>query len=523
MSMPPSDSELIHQYARTGSQAAFSELVHRHVDLVYSAARRKIDSAHLAEEITQSVFLDLAKSAARLKPGTPLVAWLYVVTRRTAIDAIRQEARRKIREQTATEIAAMTSSEPPWKELEPLLDEALEKLSAKDRSALLLRFFENKNLRDVGEALGISDDAAQKRVTRATGQLRSIFARRGIAVGSGGLIAALSANATQAAPAALGATISTQVLASLTAPQAVLLHTSKTILMTTAQKALLATALALAGGFLLYDLQSKSTDHIATQTLQKEIDALRANNNHAAGELNATRQKIAAAKAELLQKAQASPAADPGAEAALEAWLERVKFLKDRLEKMPEKQIPELKFLTDADWLGAARSENLKTDWEIAEALGYLRACAKGSPQVAGNLQTAMLAYLKANNDRPPTDIMELKNYLATPLDEEILRHYETVASNDPVKRFGKQVIIRDQDVVIDEDADAHIFITRTGSGMQNISRNRDKVRAAADAYAKANQGQTPTEANQLIPYLSSPLDAARLEHYWQTVKGRKW
>lgn len=521
--MSPSDAELIDLYVRDSSQAAFGELVRRHLDLVYSAARRTVGSQDLAEEVAQSVFLDLAKSASRLKAGAPLVAWLYVVTRRTAIDVVRRETRRQIREQTSAEIAAMNAAEPDWNDLAPMLDEAMETLPAKDRSAILLRFFENKNLREIGQVLGISDDAAQKRIARATEQLRRRFAKRGLAVGAGGLVAAIAANAVQAAPTELGTTIASQTLASVTAQHAAIAHVAKTIAMTTVQKALLATALALAGGCFLYDQHSRSADARETQALQNEIDSVRSKNEQLARDQALALQQLATAKADLAEKARVSPTADPGAEVALEAWLERVKFLKDQLEKMPEKKIPELQFLTDEDWLGATRNEKFKTDWEIANALSYLRSCAKGSQQVAGNLRSAMLAYLKANNDRLPTDIMELKSYLQTPLEDEILSHYETVSSNDSDKRFGNQVCIRDKDVVIDEDSDVHIFITRSGSGMQSISKNRDKVRAAATAYAQANNGQQATETNQLIPYLPSPLDTARLEHYWQTVKGRKW
>src|SRR4051812_15268130 len=100
-----SDNELLRQYVRDGSNPAFSELVRRYLDAVYSAALRQVRSTALAEEIAQSVFLDLSKSAAKLKANQPLIAWLYLVTRRTAIDVIRRESRRHARERIALEIA----------------------------------------------------------------------------------------------------------------------------------------------------------------------------------------------------------------------------------------------------------------------------------------------------------------------------------------------------------------------------------------------------------------------------------
>lgn len=155
-----SDLDLLQQYARTNSQDAFTALVQRHVHLVYSAARRQVRSPQLAEEVTQSVFIDLARQGGRLDPAQPLAAWLSVVTRRTAVDVIRRESRRQAREQAAAEIAAMKTPPSSWSRISEVLDEAMESLDEADRSALLLRFFENRSLREVGAALRLSEDAA---------------------------------------------------------------------------------------------------------------------------------------------------------------------------------------------------------------------------------------------------------------------------------------------------------------------------------------------------------------------------
>src|SRR5687767_7285727 len=134
--MSTAESELLHDYVVAGSQAAFAALVARHVDLIHSAALRQVRSPQLAEEVTQNAFIALARTAHRLKPGTPLVAWLYVVTRRAAIDALRSETRRQTREQIAMEMTAMNSSSSDWSRIEPMLDEAMEALGDKDRSAI---------------------------------------------------------------------------------------------------------------------------------------------------------------------------------------------------------------------------------------------------------------------------------------------------------------------------------------------------------------------------------------------------
>ncbi len=208
-----SDLDLLRQFARENSQDAFAEIVRRHLDLVYSAALRQVRSPQLAEEIAQSVFADLARVAAT--PSSPLsgydalsqihlTPWLYAVTRRTAIDAIRKESRRQLREQTAVEMNNMNATANDWTQIEPLLDDAMAALDETDRSTILLRFFENKTLREVGDALGASEDAAQKRVSRAVEKLREFFSNQKITVGASGLAVLISANAVQSAPVGSG-------------------------------------------------------------------------------------------------------------------------------------------------------------------------------------------------------------------------------------------------------------------------------------------------------------------------------
>ncbi len=207
--MSATDLELLQQYTRLKSEQAFAELVRRHIGLVYSAALRQVRSPQLAEEVAQSAFADLARSADTLKADSIVSAWLYQVTRRTAIDVVRRETRRQLREQIATEMNAMNATASDWTQIEPLLDEAVSALDDTDRAAVLLRYFENKSLREVGAALGTSDDAAQKRVSRAVERLREFFAKRGVTIGASGLVVVISANAVQAAPVGLAITIST--------------------------------------------------------------------------------------------------------------------------------------------------------------------------------------------------------------------------------------------------------------------------------------------------------------------------
>lgn len=218
--MNATDQELLGRYGRERAEEAFGELVRRHLNLVYSAALRQVRSPQLAEEVAQSAFTDLARGAARLAPDTVLSAWLYQVTRRTAIDVVRREARRQVREQIACEMNALNATPSDWTHIAPLLDEAMQALDETDRTAVLLRYFENKSLREVGQTLGASEDAAQKRVGRALERLRAFFAQRGVTVGTGGLAALLSAQAVQAAPAGLAITLAAAALAALALPAA---------------------------------------------------------------------------------------------------------------------------------------------------------------------------------------------------------------------------------------------------------------------------------------------------------------
>lgn len=208
------DQHLLERYCRSGDQAAFGEVLRRHLNLVYSAALRQVRSPLLAEEVAQSVFTHLARRARFLAPDIILPAWLWQVARRMAINVARREARHRHREHLAYELAAMNTADADWTGIEPLLDEALAALPTTDRTVVLLRWFEGKSLREIASLLCLSEDAAQKRGSRALDRLRSYFARRGITTSSGALAAALTANAVQAAPAGLAATLAESSLAS---------------------------------------------------------------------------------------------------------------------------------------------------------------------------------------------------------------------------------------------------------------------------------------------------------------------
>jgi len=182
MNTRQSDFEWLQQFARAGSQNAFHDLVRRHIDLVFGTALRKVGDVGGAQEISQNVFTALARKAWRFAPDDSLPAWLHKTTLLESQSWLRGELRRRRREEAAAELGTTMKTpdeQPAFLALVPLLDEALLSLREKDRTALLLRYYESQSLRDVGSALGISDDTAQKRVQTALEKLSDFFQRRG--------------------------------------------------------------------------------------------------------------------------------------------------------------------------------------------------------------------------------------------------------------------------------------------------------------------------------------------------------
>jgi RNA polymerase sigma factor (sigma-70 family) len=204
------DMELVREYGRLNSEAAFAELVRRHINLVYSSALRHVGVAASAEEITQAVFIILARKAASLRPETILEGWLYETARLTALSFRRGERRRQLREQEAYMQSTLDENSAPdavWHQLAPLLDEAMARLGQKDRDAVILRFFKDQSVRDVAAALQVSEPAAQRRVLRALEKLRKFFTNRGVSLTTAIIAGTISANSVQAAPVALAKSV----------------------------------------------------------------------------------------------------------------------------------------------------------------------------------------------------------------------------------------------------------------------------------------------------------------------------
>jgi RNA polymerase sigma factor (sigma-70 family) len=203
------DMALLRDYAERGSEEAFATLVARHVNLVYSVALRTVRDNHLADEVAQAVFIILARKAGSLSSSTILAGWLCRTTRYVSANALTTRRRREQREEEAAMQSVPTQPEPNvWLQIAPLLDPALAKLGRRDHDAVVLRFFEGRNLRDLGKALGTTEEGARKRVARAVEKLRKHFSKSGVTITSTALVGLVAANSIQAAPLTLAASIS---------------------------------------------------------------------------------------------------------------------------------------------------------------------------------------------------------------------------------------------------------------------------------------------------------------------------
>jgi RNA polymerase sigma factor (sigma-70 family) len=199
------DITLLREYADGHSESAFAGIVDRHINLVYSVALRYVGTAPDAQDVTQAVFIVLAQKATGLRQRTALTGWLYETTRFTAMNFLTSKIRRQAREQKAYMQSTLNDSDSDnfWRQLAPLLEEAMTRLSEKERTLVALRFFENKSAAETAVLMGIQEWAAHKRAARAMEKLRRFFLKRGIASTTATLAGVISANSVQAAPGML--------------------------------------------------------------------------------------------------------------------------------------------------------------------------------------------------------------------------------------------------------------------------------------------------------------------------------
>jgi RNA polymerase sigma factor (sigma-70 family) len=263
--------QLLAEYAETGSETAFRELVARYVNLVYSTALRRVaGDMQLAEDVVQTVFIGLARRGRSLSSGVMLGGWLHQYACHTAAKAMRGERRRQAREQEAVQMNKLHDDPGAnWRQVAPLLDQAITELGREDRTAVVLRFFEQRDFRSVGAALGTSEDAARMRVTRAVEKLRVLLQRRRVALSVAALGAALAGQAITAAPGGLAASVAGAALASAGAGSGISAAFLKVVTMTKLKAGILS-AVVIAGA-----ATSLVVQHQNELNLRQENRALR--------------------------------------------------------------------------------------------------------------------------------------------------------------------------------------------------------------------------------------------------------
>jgi hypothetical protein len=401
--------------------------------------------------------------------------------------------------------------------------------------AVFLRFFQKKPMREVGETLGVSEAAAKMRVCRAVERLREFFTKRGVAVGASGLATVLSTNAVHTAPIGLSATISASAALS-GAAQAGTIGFTQTLAMTTMQKTLVAATLAAAVGTGIYEARRASMLTESVQTLQQQQAPLTAQVGHLrrqrddavsksaalqqenerlrqdTAELAKLRGEVARLRRDAQDLANLNTviSGDPTLSSAV-SWKDRVSRLKERLEQSPGAKIPELQFVTEQDWLQAARGE-LETDADYQRALSTLRSTAEN--KVAQMMKKALTKYLRNNNKQFPSDLAQLQPYFDSPLEESILQRWQ-IAPAQTVKSLGLG-----GDVIITQRAPVDdVFDTRFGVGPNGLGSTDFLSREIAatmdpvwEAFRNEHYGEWPEDVSELHPYAKTSEQQAALQ-----------
>jgi RNA polymerase sigma factor (sigma-70 family) len=517
------DAQLLRAYLE-GNEAAFREIVSRHTDLIYSAALRQVSSPDLAQDIAQSVFVDLVRKAKqisdRLTPKASLAGWLYRSTRFAVLTRLRDDQRRARHERQAMEqLITDSSPAPDWERIRPHLDAAMAELSDGDREALVLRYFKNHDFHTVGRALNLSDDAAQKRVSRAVERLREFFSARGVTIAASALLVLISANAVQSAPVALAATISTAaLLTGTTAHASTVAAVTKAIAMTTMQKILITAAVVVVLGAGTYQAHQDTQLREQIKTLQQQQAPLTAQIRQLQHERDDAVNRLASVgaeneqlktnqnQAELLtlrgEVAQFKALENDPVDAKAKEWLTKVNNLKQRLEQSDGAKIPELQYVTEKDWLNAA-SGPLVTDVDYRRALATLRSVAQNT--FAGILHAALQKWSEANHDQFPTDLGQLQSDFDSPVDPAMLDRWQIVPQKGSGLGGDNQIT---QKTTPDEMFDARINIGTHGYGSTSdflTFEGKDLLAPVYQAYKTANNGHYPPNPSELLPYATTP------------------
>jgi RNA polymerase sigma factor (sigma-70 family) len=381
----PRDHELLRDYTENSCESAFTELVNRHVALVYSVALRVVVDAHLAEDVTQTTFAILAREARHLAGRACLSSWLHRTASNQAAKLVRGEMRRRTREHEAYAMQSL-SPEPDsdWKQIVPLLDLAINKLAETDRVVILSRYFERKTAGEIGALLQVSEEAAQKRVTRALERLRGILAGHGAMLSPTALATLVTAQAVVAVPAGLSTSISASALAAGTAAGGITFTTLKLIIMSKV-KVSIASALIIAGvaAPLIIQYQKLSSLRQENQALRQQIrqvDALRKQKEDLSRQLSDARQNQPLSRAQFSELLRLRGEVGPLRRDSQE--LARLRSKQQSEQTTPLSPQPG----AGPDFVPAAAWANVGIDKPESALQTFLWACKHGESNLVANL-----------------------------------------------------------------------------------------------------------------------------------------
>jgi RNA polymerase sigma factor (sigma-70 family) len=483
------DAALLRSYADDGSEAAFAELVRRHVDLVYGAAlRRTGGDAHRAADVAQQVFTTVARQAHTLSRHPVLSAWLHTATRNAALNLMISEQRRKAREQKAAALEpAGIAGTPPveWERVRPVLDAAIDELPETDRGAIVLRFLEQRPYAQLAAALCVSEDAARRRTERALEKLRVALARRGITSTAAALGALVGGQALVSAPAGLAATLASAAVLGASGGAGLIatftsLMTTK-IIATAAVSALVAFSV---GTYVGLDRATTAPLPPAPEMPQhtQTIATLRNANDSLRAEVDALNAKVATLAR------QSPPAAPPAPRRATPA-------------PAPE------------------ASPSMQTVSKQRAMLNNLR-------QISAARDQFQLEY-----GRPPTSMDELVG------ETKYIRRLNPVDGEDYAALAG--FLARGQPLTVTAPTGVSVTYDPSGSGsttrpvmvmppppphiLQLAERMKPSIEKALAGYQAANNGARPADteagATALLPYFATPQEGADFVEYMEAVK----
>jgi RNA polymerase sigma factor (sigma-70 family) len=468
------DATLLRLYAEDGSEAAFAELVKRHLDLVYSAAlRRTGGDTHRAADVAQQVFTSLARDARRLSRHPVLPAWLHTATRNASLNLMISEQRRIARETEAAGLDAGPAAAPDWERIKPVLDGAIDELPGPDREAVVLRFLDRREFSEIGLELKMSADAARMRTARALEKLRVVLARRGITSTAAALGAAVTSQSLLSAPAGLASTVAAASVAG--AASGIGLTTTILSIMTTKTAATAIVSALLAFGVGAYFGHGGRADAAATPAPDNPVQTRTIASLHQTNE-------------------------------ALQAELDRV----DAANMQLNANISQLKATVES----SAKAAAAKAASGPPKNLSYGLTPRELKQNILNNLRQIAAArdQFKLENNANPESVGTLVG------DKGYIRRLSTVGGEDysvlSLGDAGPMSVTTPDGTVVTYDPDGHgttvpdppTDAEKAQDMMQSVG---PAVGQAVAAYRAANQGQNPPNPDALTPFFTDPADAA--------------